>query len=137
MIREWTLQRGPVDGDAILGTLTTEGPEKYASLERVGVAIPEGRHPLHLTVSARAREGLLWAPRPDCKLPEITVAGRTGIRIHALNEAQQSEGCIGAGFTHTETTIGQSRPAVSAIVAALEMAEGLGDQVYLTVRDAS
>lgn len=135
MTQEWTVTRGTPDGEAIVGDFDFGSGPSCSSLERVAVAIPEGRYRVALTVSGRATRGELWAPYPDHRLPELLqVPGRTAARIHAFNTAKESLGCIGVGTDHTATEIEHSRPAVTRVVNELVAAERNGDEVWLTVR---
>ena len=81
VIREWTVQRTPANGNAIIGTFTTDDGIACVSLERLGVEIAPGRYPLTLTKSPESERGVLWSPYPanpsdppnalDHMLPEI------------------------------------------------------------------
>jgi hypothetical protein len=134
MMHEWTVSRGLPDGDAILGTLETHGGATCYTLERAAVAIPEGRFQVTLTVSQRARGGALWAPGSDFKLPLLTgVPGRSSIRMHAGNAAQESDGCLLLGAEVQGLTLLHSRPALIRIVNLLHDADRDGDVVFLTV----
>lgn len=133
-MHEWTVSRGLPDGDAILGTLETHGGATCYTLERTAVAIPEGRFQVTLTVSQRARRGDLWAPGSDCVLPLLhDVPGRTAIRLHAGNAADESDGCILLGSEVQGLSLAHSRPALIRIVNLLHDADWDGDVVFLTV----
>lgn len=147
MIRAWTVQRTPANGNAIIGTFTTDDGLTCVSLERLGVEIAAGRYPVTLTKSPESEKGVLWSPYPvnpgdpptplDHVLPEIhDVPGRSGLRIHAFNSPLQSLGCIGTGTDHTATELEHSRPTVTRIVNELATAEKMGDQVFLTILPA-
>lgn len=126
-----TVKRQPAVEHAIPGELYIDGRFAYFTLERVQVAIPAGRYPVVLTVSQRAMDGQLWTPDPDHRLPLIdNVPNRSGIRIHALNEAYQSDGCIGVGMHQMGITIRQSRAALTTLVSILAIAR---EPVWLTV----
>jgi len=131
---EWTVTRQPPEGDAILGVLDTHGGATCFTLENAALAIPEGRYPVTLTVSARAKRGELWAPGSDFLLPELgNVPGRTGIRMHAGNDAQDSVGCLLLGQLIQGVQILQSRPAVIRVENLLQEAERDHDLVFVTV----
>lgn len=107
------------------------------TLEREAVMFPPGAYSMRLTPSERAKAGTLWTPRSDFRLPEIIgVVGRTGIRAHALNEASQSDGCVGVGASHTATTIADSRPELEIVCSMLSAAEIRRDSVGLVVTEA-
>lgn len=96
-----------VDRDDICVTLE-DAPSKMAH-EGKG-CIPAGRYRLELTVSPRAQRGGLWTPWPDGMLPLVVgVPGFEGVRIHAGNRAEDTEGCILVGATRTVDAISDSR----------------------------
>jgi hypothetical protein len=139
MDREWTLartDRQTID-DGILGELFTGDQAHFCfTLERPEVAITAGRYRVRLTVSTRAQRGELWTPRQDFKLPEILgVVGRSGLRLHALNEPRQSLGCPGVGFSHTDRSITTSRPALEKLIDVLQAADDHDDAVWLTISE--
>jgi hypothetical protein len=121
----FAVQRRPAADDAILGELLIEGLATYFTLERLGVEIPPGLYRIVNSVSQRSLRGELWSPRSDHRLPEILgVPGRTGIRIHAMNDPGESDGCIGIGKVHAKETIGLSRAALAEFTTRLAL---LGD----------
>lgn len=117
-----TVQRAPVVGGVLPGTLSIDGAFFGFTAENAAKAIPAGRYTIQLTPSDRAEEGALWTPDPDYRLPLLlNVPGRSGIRIHALNEATtQSEGCIGVGQTFTGSWLGRSQAALASLMDLLE-----------------
>lgn len=121
----------PID-DAIPGRFYIDHVEECYSLERVGVEIPVGVYRVTITQSARALKGSLWSPRSDAGLPLILVSGREGIRIHALNDAKQSDGCVGVGKLRDGARILSSRVALVAVIRKIEDGLKAGD-VWLTV----
>lgn len=134
MTYEWTVTRHLPDGETTLGTLDTSNGATCYTLERTSLEIPQGRYPLTLTQSARAKRGELWAPGSDFKLPLINdVPERSGIRMHAGNTSHDSIGCILLGADVVGLTLGHSRPSVTRIVNLLQQAESNGDRVFLTV----
>ena len=114
------LRRRPTVDGAILGDLFLDGVRFCFTLEREAVAIPPGTYPVLFTVSARAAQGSLWTPDPDHRLPLIDqIPGRTGVRLHALNEARQSDGCPGVGYEAHDATRPQTGPTITAARLAL------------------
>ena len=87
-----TLNRYQPDGDAIFGQLQAVNPpeafEPMDTLENLQYAIPTGFYRLRVTMSPRFR---IYLPLLD------GVIGRTGIRIHAGNTIDHTEGCILVG----------------------------------------
>lgn len=140
-----TLQRLDPFGDGLPGDLFIDGAHECVTLENAALAIPAGRYPVVLTVSGRAQRRELWCPaqetHPDDKakwvLPVLLdVPGRDAIRIHALNRAAQSEGCIGTGSTRDGMEVSGSRTALIRVMAKLRAALDAGDAVTLDVVDA-
>jgi uncharacterized protein DUF5675 len=123
---ELVLHRKPATDDAILGELFVEGRFECFSLERPGVEIPAGRY--RVTITPSERFGRM--------LPLLDVPDRRGIRIHPLNWAQQSEGCIGVGQEHTVTSLEHSRLALQALQPKIAAALVYQDRVWITVTDA-
>lgn len=135
LIHEWTLDRTPPNGQAVIGTFTPGSGLPCCALERLAVMIPEGRYLVTLTVSQRAIAGSLWAPYDDHKLPLLhDVPERSAVRLHAGNHVFDSQGCILVGSEHDSTELMHSRPALTRLVNELRSAERNEDQVWLTVR---
>ena len=85
---ELTLQRTKKCEDFTRGTLSIEGIPFCDTLEPGRTAIPEGRYPLYVTRSPKFGR---WLPLVN------HVPGFEGIRIHAGNTAEDTEGCILVG----------------------------------------
>lgn len=98
----------------------------YTGIKIPGVtAIPEGRYRVRLSMSTRFREVL---PALE-DVPQFT-----GIRVHALNWQEGTEGCIGVGLaTDGVRSILDSRQAVAKLVEWLKEREL--DQVWWEVRN--
>lgn len=78
-------------------------------------AIPAGRYPVKITYSMRFQK----------ELPLLmAVPGFSGIRIHAGNTAQDTEGCLLVGLKKSDTacSIGQSRDALRMVQARIAQA---------------
>lgn len=89
-------------------------------------AIPAGRYRVQVT----------WSPRFQRRLPELfDVPGYTGIRIHPLNTARESEGCIGCGLQRAGASIQQSRMAQQVVQDLIELAESRGDEVWIDIEN--
>jgi hypothetical protein len=132
MTTDWTLQR---HDDRTRGCLAVGGQLLRTLEPPVGAAeprIPEGRYPVRLTLSGRAKAGTLWTPDKDFRLPElIGVPGRTAIRVHAGNTVENTQGCILVGLSaDPDGTLVHSRVALMLFMRHLAAA----DSVYLTVR---
>ena len=89
-------------------------------------AIPAGRYEVVLTVS----------PRFKRELPLLVgVPGYSGVRIHAGNRAEDTEGCILPGYERGRDFVGRSREAEAALIYRLAAARTRGEAVHITVRD--
>ena len=120
-----TLKRKETEGAAIFGDLYLDGVFQCLTLERQGVEIPPGTYPVALTTSQRARKGELWSPRKDCCLYLIDgVPERSGIRFHAGNTPEQTEGCVLVGTVRLGASIHNSRGALTALMDKLAQARG-------------
>lgn len=95
-------------------------------------AIPAGRYQVQITPSPRFK-------RP---LPLLNVPGFEGIRIHAGNTHQHTEGCLLPGTQREALADGSqrvlgSRDAFDALFALLRRAEQLKDPVFITIQGAA
>ena len=82
------LIRNKPQGKALFGQLYVDGTFFCDTLENTEYAIPTGFYRLRVTMSPRFR---IFLPILD------GVIGRTGIRIHAGNTIDHTEGCILVG----------------------------------------
>lgn len=117
-----------VDGEHIADTLEDrvrpEGEKIYGK-----TAIPEGTYEMVLS----------YSPRFKKILPEIlNVPNFTGIRIHSLNKAEESEGCIGVGEWNGKDTnwISNSRKAFNKLFAILQEASDRGEKITITINNS-
>ena len=92
---------------------------QIAKLKKYGeTAIPKGRYEVKMTVSPKFSRKA-WAKPTAGKVPEICcVPGYEGVRIHPLNSAKDSLGCIGVGKNDKLTLVGRGNTlgAVFALV---------------------
>ena len=141
------LQREPSDGGATLGALyindvwqcwtledvirepaggTYVDPVAWVASWKVAgkTAIPAGRYGIVLTQSARF--GII--------LPELlSVPGYTGIRVHAGNKAENTEGCVLVGSGRQAAAIGQSQLALDALMQRLTRDQKAGERLAIDV----
>lgn len=90
-------------------------------------AIPSGTYQLQLT----------YSPKFKTVLPILVdVPGYTGVRIHAGNSAEDTEGCILVGLDRGRNWIGRSREALGIVLYQLQGAIAASELVYLTVENA-
>ena len=99
-------------------------------------AIPTGRYRVELTYSPKFA-GREWAKQFGGKTPELKeVKGYTGIRIHPLNTAKDSLGCIGVGKNTEVGKITQSVKYYSALMSKLVLAKENQEKIYITITGA-
>lgn len=109
--------------DTLEDRVRPEGEKVYGK-----TAIPEGTYEMVLS----------YSPRFKKILPEIlNVPNFTGIRIHSLNKAEESEGCIGVGEWNGKDTnwISNSRKTFNKLFALLEEANNNKEQITITINN--
>ena len=87
-------------------------------------AIPYGTYEVIINFSNRFQK-----PMPLL----LNVPNFEGIRIHSLNTSDQTEGCIGIGFTKGNNYIGQSRKAFNELMPVLQKALKNG-KVFIEIK---
>ncbi len=133
------LKRRYSQSGATLGELFLNGGHECWTLEDVvspsGVkvpgktAIPVGRYRVIIDMSVRFKR-----PMPHV----LNVPNFEGIRIHAGNTSEDTEGCILVGQTIVDSNfIGRSRAAFAALFEKLSEAQETGEDTWLTMEDAS
>ena len=91
-------------------------------------AIPAGTYEVKLTYSPKFKQ----------ILPEIlNVPNFTGIRIHPLNRAEESEGCIGVGEWNgvDSNWISNSRVAFNKLMTKLQAATDKKEKITITINN--
>lgn len=81
---------------------------------------------------------LSYSPRFKKILPEVKdVPNFTGIRIHPLNRAEESEGCIGVGeWNGTDSNwISNSKKAFDRLMPLLQQATDIKDKITITINN--
>jgi hypothetical protein len=123
---ELTVRRGTPIGVAIPGKMLSGGVHICFTLERLEVAIPEGRY--QITMYDSPHFGRLMPLLVD--VPE-----RSGIEIHYGNYPEQSDGCILVGETQDQGTgdVYQSRRAFDELFNMLQNALNNG-ACWITVQ---
>jgi hypothetical protein len=138
------VEREPSEGGATLGKLYVDGhllcdtlEDEVRELPGVPVAqwkqygktaIPQGIYRVTLEDSPR------FGPYT------MTVNGVNGfdkIRIHAGNDAEDTHGCLLVGTRNSDSTIGQSRLALSALKQRVLNAALAGDEVLIEYKNAA
>jgi hypothetical protein len=98
--------------------LESGGVKEYAK-----TAIPRGKYKVVLSFSNRFKK----------YLPElVNVPQFAGIRIHAGNTADHSEGCILVGATKTVDFIGQSQVTFGKLMKAIQAVEKI-EKINITI----
>ena len=102
--------------------------EEIRNLKVAGkTAIPAGKYRVVMTKS----------PRFGKVLPLLLdVPGFTGVRIHAGNRAEHTDGCLLVGEEAQETTITRSKEALFELMAAIDSAIETGEQVFIEIKNA-
>ena len=110
-----------IDGEFFCYTLEDAVRDKKIN----GVtAIPYGTYEVIINFSNRFQK-----PMPLL----LNVPNFEGIRIHSLNTSDQTEGCIGIGFTKGNNYIGQSRKAFNELMPVLQKALKNG-KVFIEIK---
>ena len=89
-------------------------------------AIPAGRYGVRISLSQRFKR----------LLPELVdVPGFTGVRIHAGNAIEDTEGCLLVGRTRANGRIVESRQAFDALFTKLHAADDAADTIMIDVEN--
>jgi len=92
-------------------------------------AIPTGTYEVHRT----------WSPKFNRLVPLVDgVPGFAGVRIHAGNDAEDTEGCLLVGLARDveHGQVARSRAACAWLEGEIHRVEGLGGRTILEVRRA-
>jgi hypothetical protein len=122
--------------EAVTGTFSVDGQQKYFSLELPELfegqpnvtnktCIPTGVYPVMR----------LWSNHWGKMMPHITnVPGRTEIEIHVANFPKDILGCMGIGFKRlSDTEIGESGEAFEEFNQDFENAIAAGEPVTISI----
>jgi hypothetical protein len=126
------VKRNVLNDEYTLGEMIIDGKFYFYTCEDVvrdkkikgKTAIPYGEYEVVLT----------WSNRFQKVLPLLKdVPNFEGIRIHAGNTAEDTEGCILVGLTKLTHGIGRSRDAMATLMPMLQAALDCGDKISLEV----
>lgn len=129
--KDYTIGEMWIDGNKLCNTLedTDRGLSSDMSLQTIlsvkvkgKTAIPRGRYHVSLTMS----------PRFKTILPLVEgVKGFDGIRIHAGNTAEDTEGCILVGENEAVGKVLYSRQTMKKLMSILSKAK---EDIWLTIK---
>ncbi|MBP5711689.1 MAG: hypothetical protein J6W77_01635, partial [Prevotella sp.] len=88
-------------------------------------AIPEGRYPIVITFSPTFKK---WLPLL------VNVPMFSGIRIHAGNTVNDTQGCILVGLNLKKGMVLNSRKYVNIVKEKIVEAKGRGESVFVEIR---
>lgn len=121
----YTIGTLAVDGEYFCDTL--EDPVRPAGQKVPGqTAVPAGVYEAVLTLSPRFKRVLPLL---------LDVPGFTGVRIHAGNTAEDTQGCILVGWNTEKGRITSSRLTEDALVTRLKRAQDEGEKIYLEIKE--
>lgn len=131
------LSRTDATADRTIGQLFVDGRFEMFTLEPALArlapmlahpAIPPGRYVIAITRSQRFGQ----------MLPLVeAVPGRSGVRIHCGNVADDTSGCILVGYSRAHDSVVSSRLALAALQPRIAGALARHEPVFLTVLDPS
>ena len=122
----YTIGTLAVDGEYFCDTL--EDPVRPAGQKVPGqTAVPAGVYEAVLTLSPRFKRVLPLL---------LDVPGFTGVRIHAGNTAEDTQGCILVGWNTEKGRITSSRLTEDALVTRLKRAQDEGEKIYVEIKEA-
>lgn len=119
------LQRKRPCGNALSGTLFINRERVCDTLENNARKILAGFYPVRATLSPHFGEVMPLIDR---------VLGRSGIRIHPGNRAEQSEGCVLVG-TQYGNELRDSRVAYQQVREAILQALHRREEVWIDIRE--
>lgn len=123
---------GLLDVDGVFHSHTLEDEDRKLEVNPTGkvygeTCIPRGKYIVVLDFSMRFKR----------VLPHVLgVHGFDGIRIHPLNTAVESQGCIGPGDERDENGIkpGTSKPAMNRLMEKLMVVHLKKEQIMLEIK---
>jgi hypothetical protein len=139
---ELTLQRSPSANGCTIGTLLVDGVhECYICEDEIrevpGRPVSEWKIPGKTAIPAgRYRVKMTWSKRFQKMTQQILdVPGYEGVRIHAGNDAHDTEGCPLPGRRKTATGVLESVLACDALIPKIAKADQDGSEVWIDVRN--
>ena len=116
---------GELSVDEVFECWTLEDPVRPDGVKIYGeTAIPDGTYTVDIT----------YSPRFKVMMPLlINVKGFLGVRIHAGNTADDTEGCIIVGTDRLNKSLGRSRIAYDKLYAKIAAAKKRGEKIELQI----
>ena len=112
------------DEDSLTSDMSVDEVLEVKNKHKGQTAIPRGRYKVTIT----------YSPRFKRDMPLLNaVKGFTGIRLHPLNNADGSEGCIGFGVNDKVGWISNSKYWTDLVTGIMKSAINRGENVYITV----
>lgn len=131
---KYTEGRLYINGKYICDTLEDCNRELYDSMPEEEImkkkvygetCIPFGRYKLTIDYSNKFQKELIHI---------LNVKGFSGVRIHSLNTAEESLGCIGVGVKLNDGYITKSRATYAIVHKMVSDAISNGEDIYLTIQ---
>jgi len=131
---KYTEGRLYINGKYICDTLEDCNRELYDSMPEEEImkkkvygetCIPFGRYRLTIDYSNKFKKELIHI---------LNVKGFSGVRIHSLNTAEESLGCIGVGVKLKDGYITNSRATYAIIHKMVSDSIAEGEDIYLTIQ---
>lgn len=136
------LIREPSKGGATLGALYVDDVWACWTLEDeirelAGVPVAQWKVPALTAIPAGAYSmRLTHSQRFQRVLPLLDgVPGFTGVRIHAGNAIDDTEGCVLVGRTRLSARIGESRLALEPLFARLQVGAAAGEPLTIAIEN--
>lgn len=131
------LKRDTFTAISTQGILTIDGEHECYTLEDEDRYLEEGGEKVYgKTAIPRGRYKVVmdWSPKYERDMPHVlAVPGFEGIRIHAGNKAEDTEGCILVGRSRNENWLRDSKIAFDTLVQKLGVAWADEKEVWLTI----
>jgi hypothetical protein len=137
-----TVLREPSENGATVGEMLLDGVHECFVLEDEvreveGVPVSKWKVPGNSAIPAgKYRVVLTHSNRFKKVLPELlNVPGFQGIRIHAGNDKDDTEGCLLVGQERGSETVTRSRDAMVELMAALTGVIEQGESVWIEIKN--
>lgn len=125
------------NGDEVKLCYTLEDPRRFPGVKVYGATcIPAGRFMVSTSISTRFKRQMPMiyncANGYELKAEGISFKG---IRMHGLNKAEETLGCIGVGHKQTKDKTRIYQTAEKLVTAVIRDAEGNGEEIWLEIVD--